>query len=77
MNTSDSASDTTNYDPALFSKFVYLHMKKKSLLILSVRFWHDVWVGNCPLKIAFPRLFSILNLKEGKVSDLGVWGALS
>ena len=22
----------------------------------KVRFWHDIWLGNCPLKIEFPRL---------------------
>ncbi|GAB2298359.1 hypothetical protein Dimus_038529 [Dionaea muscipula] len=25
---------------------------------ISIRFWHDRWIGNQPLKLAFPRLFA-------------------
>jgi len=25
----------------------------------KIRFWHDVWMGDCPLKTLFPRLFRI------------------
>jgi hypothetical protein len=27
----------------------------------KIRFWHDVWIGGCPLKIAFPNIFVICN----------------
>jgi hypothetical protein len=34
----------------------------------KIRFWLDVWVGNCPLKVAFPRLFEICNHQERSVA---------
>jgi hypothetical protein len=30
----------------------------------KARFWHDVWVGECPLKIAFPHLFEICDHQD-------------
>jgi hypothetical protein len=34
----------------------------------KARFWLDVWLGNCALRIAFPNLFVICNQKEWSVS---------
>ena len=28
-----------------------------------VKFWHDIWCGNCPLKETFPKLFCIVLLR--------------
>ncbi|XP_039042484.1 uncharacterized protein LOC120181427 [Hibiscus syriacus] len=36
-----------------------------------VNFWQDTCIGNCPLMIAFPRMFALALNKEGKVSDFG------
>jgi hypothetical protein len=36
----------------------------------KVRFWHDIWLGNCPLKIKFPRLYRISRQQDFSVSDL-------
>jgi len=36
----------------------------------KVRFWHDIWLGNCPLKIEFPRLYRINRQQDFSVSDL-------
>jgi len=39
----------------------------------KIRFWEDVWIGNCNLKTQFPRLYS-LSLNQGqKVEEVGVW----
>lgn len=35
----------------------------------KVRFWHDVWMGECPLKILFPRLFRIIRNLDWSVAD--------
>ena len=37
---------------------------------LNTKFWHDSWVGIDPLRVNFPRLFSLSNQKEAKVGDL-------
>jgi hypothetical protein len=34
-----------------------------------IRFWHDNWCGNQPLKEAFPKLFQIACNKEAWVKD--------
>jgi hypothetical protein len=34
----------------------------------NIRFWHDVWCGNQPMKEAFPE-FSIAHCKEAWVAD--------
>jgi hypothetical protein len=33
----------------------------------KIRFWHDVWRGNCPLKIVCHEIFGICNQKEWSV----------
>jgi len=39
----------------------------------KIKFWEDVWIGNCNLKTLFPRLYS-LSLNQGqKVEEVGVW----
>jgi hypothetical protein len=34
------------------------------------RFWRDVWIGDAPLSLLFPRLFSISLQKEASVEEL-------
>jgi hypothetical protein len=34
-----------------------------------VRFWHDLWCGEQPLKISYPDLFSITHFKDAWVVD--------
>jgi hypothetical protein len=50
---------------------------------LSTRFWLDCWLGDNPLSVRYPRLFSISAFKEGVVGDFwkererwrkGEWG---
>lgn len=36
----------------------------------KIRFWHDVWLGNCPLKIKFPKLFRISRQQDWSVMEL-------
>jgi len=38
-----------------------------------VRFWEDAWLGSIPLRVKYPRLFSISVDQERKVNDVGVW----
>jgi hypothetical protein len=33
-------------------------------------FWHDVWLGDCPLKIQFPVLFSCCGQPDGTVAEV-------
>jgi hypothetical protein len=33
----------------------------------KAHFWHDTWIGECPLKIAFPHLFEICNQQDSSV----------
>lgn len=35
---------------------------------VSIRFWHDVWVREVPLKVAFPKLFAISTYSKGLYS---------
>lgn len=35
----------------------------------KIRFWYDVWLGDCPLKIVFPRLFRISRNLDWSVAD--------
>ncbi|KAK1327111.1 hypothetical protein QJS10_CPA01g01914 [Acorus calamus] len=35
----------------------------------AIRFWHDQWVGDTPLKSKFPELFTIATDKEGLVEQ--------
>jgi hypothetical protein len=36
----------------------------------EIKFWHDVWLGDCSLKIRYPRLFHISRQQEWSVFDL-------
>ncbi|MCI02857.1 putative non-LTR retroelement reverse transcriptase [Trifolium medium] len=36
------------------------------------RFWYDCWIGDVPLCVEFPRLFSISNQKDAVVRELCV-----
>lgn len=35
----------------------------------KIFFWFDTWVGDCPLKVKFPNLFSCAMDKEAKVGN--------
>jgi hypothetical protein len=35
----------------------------------KVLFWHDVWRGNCPLKLTYPVLFKIACNKDAWVKE--------
>lgn len=37
-------------------------------------FWQEWWIGEAPLKVLFPRLFSICTNPLATISSLGVWG---
>lgn len=41
---------------------------------ISTKFWNDLWVGSFPLRVAFPRLYSLSTQKEAFVSEW--WGVL-
>jgi hypothetical protein len=36
----------------------------------KIRFWHETWVGECPLKIRFQEIFVICNQKEWSVFNV-------
>jgi hypothetical protein len=40
---------------------------------LTTSFWHAKWIGDAPLALAFPRLYSLSNHKENMVSDFVSW----
>jgi hypothetical protein len=40
----------------------------------KIRFWHDVWIGGCPLKIAFSNIFEISNQQEWTVCRILEFG---
>ncbi|XP_019418518.1 PREDICTED: uncharacterized protein LOC109329295 [Lupinus angustifolius] len=40
---------------------------------LQTLFWHDIWVGNQSLKVAFPRLFNLASNHGAWVGDNGYW----
>jgi hypothetical protein len=44
----------------VFSRFVRYKVGDGS----KIRFWHDLWYGDRPLKAFFPELFSIAHCKE-------------
>lgn len=35
--------------------------------------WHDLWLGDCTLKILCPRLFQLSTLPNSKISSFGFW----
>lgn len=41
---------------------------------LQTRFWHDCWLGNCPLKVSFPNLFEITSQPDIDVAHAIVDG---
>lgn len=36
-------------------------------------FWHEEWVGNRSLRLAFPRLSHLCINKEGNIRGMGEW----
>lgn len=56
------------YDP--LNWFESLQVKRFGLL---TSFWKDPWIEGIPLKVTFPRFFSISQAQEGKVSEFVKW----
>lgn len=66
------------YFNILLQKIWYFHVWEKRLVIGNfILFCHDLWIGNKPLKILCPRLFSISTLPNGLVSSLWFWDGRS
>ncbi|XP_016203224.1 uncharacterized protein LOC107643973 [Arachis ipaensis] len=42
----------------------------------STMFWEDNWLHGGPLKLAFPRLYSISNQQGAMIGDCGFWNGL-
>lgn len=40
---------------------------------VSIRFWHDKWCDERPLKVSFPRLFNLSLQKNSFVYQMGIW----
>jgi hypothetical protein len=38
-------------------------------MVLKCGFWHDVWCGELPLKVLFPKLFTIACCKNAWVEE--------
>ncbi|KAK3213079.1 hypothetical protein Dsin_017785 [Dipteronia sinensis] len=38
-----------------------------------IRFWEDVWLDDCSLKVAYPRIFALASKKSGTIRDFGSW----
>jgi hypothetical protein len=34
----------------------------------KARFWHDIWLGNCPFKIRFPHIFEVCNQQDWSIN---------
>lgn len=43
---------------------------------MDTLFWHDVWLGEAPLKSLFPRLYSIAISPMITINSLGFWNGL-
>jgi hypothetical protein len=41
--------------------FVRMSLNMWWVMVKKPRFWHEVWLGECPLRIKFNRLFVICN----------------
>jgi len=39
----------------------------------SIRFWEDIWLGTCSLRVSFPRLYMISEQKSLTVNQMGSW----
>lgn len=53
----------------------FLHSRNKSRLGNGnlILFWHEIWIGDAPLKSLFPRLFRIAVNPLASISSLGRW----
>lgn len=43
----------------------------------STKFWHEYWIGPSPLRIIFPRLYSISSSPNASIASFGLWDGLS
>ncbi|KAK2649093.1 hypothetical protein Ddye_016582 [Dipteronia dyeriana] len=43
----------------------------------NIRLWQDVVIDGVPLKVAFPKIFSLVVNQEGFISELGSWNRLN
>ena len=49
-----------------FSKYLQFYVGDG----IWVKFWYDVWCGECPLKESFPDLFSISSVKDSLIAEV-------
>ncbi|XP_039046839.1 uncharacterized protein LOC120187117 [Hibiscus syriacus] len=52
-----------------FGDCLRMNMRLKAGNGEDVEFWNDVWLGDVPLKILFPRLYVLSNNRAGKVME--------
>lgn len=64
------ASLLKNLKLVIFSSQRY---KGKWVMESLLFFWHDLWVGPCPLQQAFPHLFLISSNPNDTISSFGYW----
>jgi hypothetical protein len=55
-----------------FAKFVRLEVGNG----YHVRFWHDLWYGDRPLKLCYPVLFSLARFQDAWVNGVAHWSVL-
>ena len=41
----------------------------------TIRFWEDIWVGVCPLKESFPRIFHLSNNRKMSIHSVVSWSS--
>lgn len=58
------------------SSFNMTKVRKKIGNGENTLFWHDIWVGDNPLKVVCPRLFLISPSQNASVSSCGFWDGL-
>ena len=49
----------------MFSRFIHFDVGNGT----RVKFWHDLWCGDCPLKEAFLELYRICCDKESSIDE--------
>lgn len=50
----------------IFSQFIQFNVCDGP----RVKFWHDLWCGDCPLKEAFLELYGIFRDKESSIAEI-------
>ena len=65
-----SLSKNIREEWSIFSTHLYMEVGDG----LKVKFWHDRWCGDLPLREAYPKLFFISWAKDAYVADLISFG---